>query len=65
VQICVGGHLFGVTLGEAFHIFISVGTAFKFRLFLKIKKRLEMLLPIFLQQSKEQKFILNNMASIS
>jgi len=63
--LCVGGHLFGVSLGGEFPTFIGVGRAFQFRLFLKNKKRLQMLLPIVLQQSKEYKLIMNNMASIS
>ena len=55
--LCIGGHLFGVTvsLGGEFPTFIYVGTAFQFRLFLEKEKNkwLQMLLPILLQQSKE------------
>jgi len=38
--LCIGGHLFGVTvsLGGEFPTFIYVGTAFQFRLFLEKEK---------------------------
>jgi hypothetical protein len=38
VVLCVGSRLFGVSLGGLFPTYISVGTAFQFKLFLKNKK---------------------------